>query len=58
MANYALTTTQVEDKSYTNVAATLESTAEAVDTAKAIRLYSIVYRAVTDTFIGTLVVDS
>lgn len=58
MPNFAVTTTQSENKSYSSVAAALEAAIEAVDNAKAIRLYSITYRAVTDTFIGTLVVDT
>lgn len=58
MANFAVTTTQSENKSYSSVAAALESAMEATDNTKVIRLYSIVYRAVTDTFVGTLVADT
>lgn len=58
MANYSLTTTQTESKSYSEVAAALEAVAEAVDTTKVIRLYNIAYRSVTDTFVGTIVVDT
>lgn len=58
MANYSLTTTQTESKSYSEVAAALEAVAEAKDTTKVIRLYDISYRSVTDTFVGTIVVDT
>jgi len=55
MANYALTTLQYENKQFQKVAADLEAAAEGVDTTKTIYLYSIVYRAAEDTFVGTLV---
>lgn len=58
MANYALTTTQSESKSYSEVAAALEAAAEAVVNTKVIHLLSIVHRSTTDTFVGTLVMDT
>ena len=58
MANYAVTTSQTENKSYSAVAAALEAILEAVDNTKTLRHYSIVHRAPTDTFVGTVVLDS
>lgn len=55
MANYALTTVQSENKSYSAVAAALEAVLEAVDTTKTLYHYSIVHRAPSDTFVGTVV---
>lgn len=58
MANYSLTTSTVEDKSYTAVVAALEAVLEAVDNAKAIRHYSIVYNSGANRFVGTVVHDT
>lgn len=58
MANYSVTTTQSENKSYSAVAAALEAALEAVDTTKTLRHYSIVARPDSGTFVGTLVVDT
>lgn len=58
MANYSLTTTQTENKSYQNVVSALELVLEGVDTTKVIRHYSIIYRADEGTFVGTVVYDT
>ena len=55
MPNYALTTFHSENKQFQAVSAAMEAAAEGVDNAKAIYLYSIVYRADEGTFVGTLV---
>ena len=58
MANYAVTTTQSENKQYQSVVAALETAIEAVDATKVIRHYSIVYRADEGLFVGTVVIDT
>ena len=55
MANYSLTTTQTENKSFSAVAAALEAALEAVDTTKTIYHYGIICRPDTGTFVGTVV---
>lgn len=58
MANYAVTTTQSENKSYSAVVAALEAVIEDAVNTKVIHHYSIVHRAPSDTFVGTLVIDT
>jgi len=59
MANYAVTTFTTEDADYDTVMSALETNLETQDsTANPIRLFTVVYKEDTDTFVGLLVYDT
>lgn len=58
MANYGVTNYMSEDKQYQKVVADLKTQIETIVNTKTIRVYTVVYRAAEDTFVGILTYDT